>query len=93
MTKKDSNNSSCLLSDNIMSCCKVESLISIDERGQMVLPKELRERAEISAGDKLALVSWEKDGKIFCLSLLKVEELTEMVKHRLGPAMEEILKI
>lgn len=31
--------------------------------------------------------------KIFCLSLLKVEELTEMVKNRLGPAMEEILKI
>jgi antitoxin PrlF len=25
------------------SCCRVESLISVDERGQMVLPKELRE--------------------------------------------------
>jgi len=25
-----------------MSCCKVEALISIDERGQMVLPKEIK---------------------------------------------------
>ncbi len=35
-----------------MSCCKVESLISVDERGQMVLPKELRDRANIRPGDK-----------------------------------------
>ena len=39
------------------SCCHVESLISVDERGQMVLPKELRDRANIKAGDKLVIVS------------------------------------
>ncbi len=44
--------------------CKVESLVAVDERGQMVLPKEIREKAGITAGDKLALVSWEKDGKV-----------------------------
>ena len=47
-----------------MSCCKVESIVSIDERGQMVLPKDIRERANIRAGDKLAVVSMEKAGKI-----------------------------
>ena len=26
-----------------LSCCKVEAIVSVDERGQMVLPKELRE--------------------------------------------------
>lgn len=76
----------------VESCCKVEALISIDDRGQMVLPKELRERANIRAGDKLAVTSWEKDGKVCCISLTKAEELTEMVKAVLGPVMTEILK-
>jgi AbrB family looped-hinge helix DNA binding protein len=75
-----------------MSCCKVESIVSVDDRGQMVLPKEIRERAKIRAGDKLAIVSMEKDGKICCLSLIKVEELESMVKSMLGPVMDEVLK-
>ncbi|MDO9324645.1 MAG: HgcAB-associated protein, partial [Methanoregula sp.] len=44
------------------SGCKVESVLSVDERGQMVLPKDIREKACIKTGDKLALISWEKDG-------------------------------
>lgn len=75
-----------------MSCCKVESIVGIDERGQMVLPKDIRERANIRAGDKLAVVSMEKAGKICCLSLIKVEELEGMVKSVLGPVMDEIFK-
>ena len=73
------------------SCCKVEALVSIDERGQMILPKEIRDKANIRAGDKLAVTSWEKDGKICCISLIKAEELTEMVKSILGPVMKDIL--
>ena len=73
------------------SCCKVEALVSIDERGQMILPKEIRDKANIHAGDKLAVTSWEKDGKICCISLTKAAELTEMVKGMLGPLMKEIL--
>jgi antitoxin PrlF len=75
-----------------MSCCKVESIVSVDERGQMVLPKEIREKAKIKAGDKLAVVSMGKDGTICCLSLIKVEELEGMVKSMLGPVMDEVLK-
>ena len=73
------------------TCCKVEAVISVDERGQMVLPKELREKAGIRAGDKLAITSWEKDGRICCISLTKAEDLTSMVKATLGPVMKEIL--
>lgn len=69
---------------------KVESLISVDDRGQMVFPKDLRKKAGIKAGDKLAVVSWEKDGEVCCFSLIKVEKLTEMVKGLLGPLMENI---
>jgi antitoxin PrlF len=73
------------------ACFKVESLISVDERGQMVLPKDIRERAGIQAGEKLAVISWEKDDEVCCIALIKVEGLTEMVKDRLGPVIKEIL--
>lgn len=72
------------------ACCRVESLVSVDERGQMVLPKDIREKAGIQAGDKMAVISWEKDGEVCCISLIKVEGLTEMVKDRLGPILMEI---
>lgn len=77
-------------SSEAKTCCKVEALVSVDERGQMVLPKELREKAGIHAGDKLAITSWEQDGKVCCISLIKAEDLTGMVKATLGPLMKEI---
>jgi AbrB family looped-hinge helix DNA binding protein len=87
MSKKEKNKSC-----SSLSCCKVESLISVDERGQMVLPKEIRDKANIRAGDKLAVVSWEKFGKVCCIALIKAEDLAEMVKDLLGPVMKEMLK-
>ncbi|NLJ22654.1 MAG: AbrB/MazE/SpoVT family DNA-binding domain-containing protein [Methanothrix soehngenii] len=75
-----------------MSSCRVESIVSVDERGQMVLPKDIRERAKIRPGDKLAVVSMEKDGKICCLSLIRVKELEGMVKSVLGPVIDDIFK-
>jgi antitoxin PrlF len=77
--------------DKKTGCCRVESLITVDERGQMVLPKDIRDRANIAAGDKLALVSWEKDGEVCCFTLIKVEGLTDMVKGMLGPIMKEMM--
>ncbi len=74
-----------------LSHCKVEALLSVDERGQMVLPKEIREKAEIHTGDKLALVSWEKDGKVCCFTLIKTDEFGDMVKEFLGPVMREMV--
>ena len=73
------------------TCCKVEALVSVDDRGQMVLPKDLREKAGIRAGDKLAVTTWEKDGKVCCIALIRVEELTDMVRAMLGPVMKDAL--
>ena len=87
MVKEDQKKSCCDSGSPTPSCCRIESLISVDERGQMVLPKELRDKANIKAGDKLALVSWEKDGEICCLSLIKADYLAERVKEFLGPVM------
>jgi len=57
----------------------------------MVLPKDLREKAGINAGDKLAVIAMQKDGKICCLSLIKVGDIEPMIKDMLGPIMREIL--
>jgi len=72
--------------------CKVDSLVSVDERGQMVLPKELRDKAGIKGGEKLAVITWEKEGKVCCLSLIKAEEFGGMIKGLLGPLMGDVLK-
>ncbi len=86
MTDKAANHTS----EGDSSNCKIEAIISVDERGQMVLPKELRERAGIHTGDKLALVSCEREGSICCISLLKAEALSGMVKGVLGPIFADV---
>ena len=77
--------------ENESGCCRVEALVSVDERGQMVLPKEVREAAGIRAGDKLALILWRKGGNVCCMTLVKADELTDMVRGRLGPLMKDII--
>ncbi len=90
MVKKHTHEASDITADLGTGCCKVESVVSVDERGQMVLPKEIRERAEIRAGDKLAIVGWEKDDKVYCIFLMKVDHLAGMVRGMLGPLLKEI---
>jgi antitoxin PrlF len=89
MTKKDQ--SCCGDAGNETSCCRVEALVSVDDRGQMVLPKDLREKAGISAGDKLAIVSWEKGGKVCCFTLMKADDMADRVREVLGPVFKEIM--
>ena len=91
MNIKEESGPCCESSDRGLSCCKVESVISVDDRGQMVLPKEVRDKANIRAGDKLAVVSWGKEGDICCISLIKAGDFTEMVKELLGPMMKEVV--
>ena len=72
-------------------CCAVEAIVTVDERGQMVLPKELRDKAGIKAGDKMAVATWNKDGEVCCITLIKVGNLGGMVKTMLGPVMKDLL--
>jgi AbrB family looped-hinge helix DNA binding protein len=89
---KEKAKESCCNPAALQGCCKVEALVSVDERGQMVLPKEARDKAGIRAGDKLAVISWGKGEQVSCLSLIKAESLTDMVKDMLGPVMSEMFK-
>lgn len=90
MAKKSKRELCCGSTEEMLSCCRVESLISVDERGQMVLPKGIRNKANIRPGDKLVLVSWERGGKICYISLIKAEDFREMVRGLLGPMMKEM---
>ena len=74
------------------SCCKLDALVTIDARGQIILPKDVRVKAGIKAGDKLAVISCESEGKVCCISLIKAGEFDDPVKGMLGPIMKGVLK-
>ena len=69
--------------DKRLCCYNIESVVTVDERGQMVLPKDIRNKAGIKPGDKLAVVLMEKEGKICCISLVKTENLSGTFKDLL----------
>ena len=90
MAKKDKFNTCCTPISK-MGHCDVESVITVDERGQMVLPKEIRDKAGIKAGEKLTIISWKKDDKICCISLIRADEFAGMVKDLLSPMFKEMI--
>lgn len=71
-------------------CCRIVAIVSLDAKGQMVLPKELREQAGFAAGDKLAVTAWQREGKVVCLTLTQANDLAEMLKNKLEPLMKEV---
>lgn len=71
------------------SKCRIEAIISIDERGQILLPKDIRNRAGIKTGDKLTLITWEKGDKICCMTIMKAEELSQAVEDVIGPIINQ----
>ena len=73
-------------------CCRVDALVTIDSKGQIVLPKDLREKAKLKPDDKLALIGCERDGEICCIMMVKAEDLGSTVKAMLGPMVKEIFK-
>jgi len=73
-------------------CCQVDALVSIDGRGQIVLPKEVREKVGVKAGDKFVVISSSSDDDVCCLFLVKADDFGETVKGLLGPMVKEILE-
>ncbi|HDJ26402.1 MAG TPA: AbrB/MazE/SpoVT family DNA-binding domain-containing protein [Candidatus Bathyarchaeota archaeon] len=69
----------------------VEAIVSIDERGQIVLPKEVREKAGLKPKDKLAVVTHVHDGQVVFIMLIPVERLAGLVRRFLGPFLKEFL--
>jgi len=74
-----------------VGCCDVEAIVSVDERGQMVLPKDVRERAGIRPGEKLAVTLVSCGDAVCCIALVRAGALSGPVKDMLAPAMKEVL--
>jgi antitoxin PrlF len=87
---KENNNAIAEGNSNNDYCCKVESIITIDERGQMILPKEIRKRAGFNAGDKVALLVSENEGKICCITMIPADDLAKQAKDMLGPLVKSL---
>ena len=70
--------------------CRVEAVVSVDGRGQVVLPKEVRDSLGLVAGDKMALVTLNRDGKPCCIILTKADNLAKNARDLLGPLVKEL---
>ena len=73
-------------------CCKVYAILTVDSRGQIVLPKEIRDRAKIEPNDRLAVIGCEYDGELCCLVMIKADRLGEAIKDALRPMLKEFFK-
>jgi AbrB family looped-hinge helix DNA binding protein len=70
----------------------VDAVVSIDAKGQIVLPKDIREKAKLRPNDKLAIVACEQNDQVCCIIMTKAENLGDSVKRALGPMLEGIAK-
>jgi len=66
----------------------VEAIVSVDGRGQVVLPKEVRVALGLEAGSKLAVVVMRQQGAACCISLMPVGALEDSVREVLNPSSQ-----
>jgi len=89
MAKKKSRTSSRKQKKSESVCCNVESIIGMDQKGQLLLPKDVRKKIKIQPGEKVAVVSWRKDDDVCCIVLMKADNLSGGVKNVLSPILRE----
>jgi len=73
-------------------CCRIDAVVSVDAKGQIVLPKDLREKAKIKPNDKLAIIGFQREDEVCCIVMLKVDALENTVKNLLGPVFKNVFK-
>ncbi len=72
--------------------CRIDAVVTMDAKGQIVLPKDLREKANFKPNEKLALVACEKNGEVCCITMVKAEKLVGAVTKTLGPLLKSVTK-
>lgn len=70
---------------------KVGGLLTVSGTGQIVLPKALRDRANIRAGDKLIAICFG-EGDRSVIILQKVERVAAFLRSAFGPILREIVE-
>jgi len=68
--------------------CRIDAVVTMDAKGQIVLPKDLREKANFKHNDKIAVVACEKEGTVCCIMMIKAEMLAGAVSKTLGPLIK-----
>jgi len=71
---------------------KIDAIVTMDAKGQIVLPKDLREKADLKPTDKIAVIAYEKEGKVCCMVLIKAERLTGAVSKTLSPLLKRVIE-
>ena len=71
---------------------RINFLAKVDAKGQIVLPKSLRDSMNINEGDKLIVVGMREKGELRSISLFKATRFDNMVKVLLKPVVEELLE-
>ncbi len=92
MSDKKQTEDCCSSSSEGSGCCHIEGVVNIDSRGQIVLPKNLREKMDLKEGDKLVVISMNDRGKIASISLMKTNPIDGMIKLSLKPIMKELIE-
>lgn len=72
--------------------CRIDAVVTMDAKGQVVLPKDLREKANFKPNDKIAVVACEKEGTVCCIMMIKAEMLAGAVSKTLSPLIKGALK-
>ncbi len=80
------------MSSCIGDTCRIDAVISMDAKGQIILPKDLREKANLKPNEKIAVIACEKDGEVCCIMMLKAEKLQGAVTKTLGPLLKSVTK-
>ena len=78
---------------------ELEAIVSFDDRGQLVIPKDLRKKFNLKAGHKFALISCIKssscsDGdcqeskdEICCFTLVSTDQIKTLLPHIIGNSL------
>jgi antitoxin PrlF len=72
--------------------CRIDAVITMDSKGQVVLPKDLREKANFKPNDKIAVVACEKQGEVCCIMMVKAERFGGALTQTLSPLLKGIVE-
>lgn len=71
----------------------LEAIVSFDDRGQLVIPKDVRKKFKLSSGEKFALISCDDaKGKLCCFYMVKTDQLQGLLQNALAPVIKNIIK-
>lgn len=79
-----------------MKTCKatrIEAVLTVDNKGQILLPKDLREKVNINTEDMLVVIAGcDENGEICCLILVKADLIDEELRSILSPMLKGVLQ-